>query len=336
MGLHTFFKKKFLAGNRSEDRKIAFSMKPVQGPWGGSSIFVSQLSEFLKQRGYTVFYDLDHDPDLIILVDPRTDNEYKIFGPEQIAEYIKIHPNARVLHRINECDRRKDTDFMDSMLAEANTVADYTVFISEWLRDYHTGKWFDIRKPHRAVYNGADSAIFYPSKKTGDNRATDIFRIVTHHWSDNRLKGFDVYAQVDEMIAGDALEGIEFRVIGRWPADIKWKAAKTYPPCTGHDLAALLRDCHAYLTASLWEPCGMHHVEGAQCGLPLIYHEDGGGIVEAGRKYGIGFKDDVKSAVLTMRYNYAKFRRNLFQSMPSGDRMCMAYAEIIQKLIYED
>ncbi|MDF1593158.1 MAG: hypothetical protein P1P89_16710, partial [Desulfobacterales bacterium] len=91
-------------------------MKPVEGPWGGSNVFVLQLSDFLKRRGYTVVYDLDHDLDVIILVDPRTDNEYKIFGPEQITGFKKRNPNVRVLHRINECDRRKNTAFMDSML----------------------------------------------------------------------------------------------------------------------------------------------------------------------------------------------------------------------------
>lgn len=77
----------------------------------------------------------------------------------------------------------------------------------------------------------------------------------------------------------------------------------------------------------------MHHVEGAQCGLPLIYHEDGGGIVEVGLKCGIGFTDNVKDVILEMRENYTLYRDRLLRNIPSGDRMCIDYAEIIQRLL---
>ena len=77
----------------------------------------------------------------------------------------------------------------------------------------------------------------------------------------------------------------------------------------------------------------MHHVEGAQCGLPLVYHEDGGGIVEAGRKYGIGFRDDPAEALRQMAARLPEFRNKLLTAMPSGDRMAMDYADLFQYLV---
>ena len=156
---------------------------------------------------------------------------------------------------------------------------------------------------------------------------------MTHHWSDNMLKGFDVYEQLDSDIAEGRLSDVELWIVGRWPKTIHWRAARTFPPSSGDTLASLLRKCHAYVTASRWEPCGMHHVEGAQCGLPMIYHEDGGGIVEAGQRYGIGFRDDVCGAVELMRDEYATHRARLFANMPSGQKMCMAFADLVQDLI---
>ena len=79
----------------------------------------------------------------------------------------------------------------------------------------------------------------------------------------------------------------------------------------------------------------MHHVEGAQCGLPLLYHEDGGGIVEAGEKYGIGFRDDLVSVIEQARSSYTELRQKVLDHSPSGDRMCIAFTELIQKLITE-
>jgi glycosyltransferase involved in cell wall biosynthesis len=313
--------------------RVAFNLRPVRGPWGGSRAFVVQLATYLTRLGYAVGFDIAGDVDLIILVDPRIDN-VRPWGPREIAAYKAAHRQARVLHRVNECDQRKGTDFMDGLLREANAVADYTVFISEWLRDYHAARWFDVARPHRAIYNGADPRVFHPvggARYAGEGP----FQLVTHHWSDNPLKGFDVYQEVDRLIADGELKDTGLWVVGRWPAGLRWRGATTWPATHGVDLAGKLRRCHAYLTASRWEPGGMHHVEGAQCGLPLVYHEDGGGIVEAGRRYGIGFRDDVRAAIQAMRADYERLRRQVLEATPSGDRMCFEYLTVIQRLLCE-
>lgn len=307
-------------------------MRPVSGPWGGSSPFVWQLRGFLEARGYAVRFDLRRPADAILLIDPREDLQSKAFGLREIAEHKAANPGARVIHRVNECDQRKKTSFMDAILEKAHAVADHTVFISEWLRDYFAARWFDPAKPHEVIYNGASVRDFHPLGASRW-RAGEPLRIVTHHWSDNPLKGFDIYEIVDRLIAAGELPGFEFWVIGRWPKTLVWQAARTFPPARGAQLGAQLRQCHLYLTATRWEPCGMHHVEGAQCGLPLIFHRDGGGVVEAGERYGLGFTDDVKTALLTAREAYPELKQRVMAAMPSGDRMCLAYAETIQRVL---
>ena len=131
------------------------------------------------------------------------------------------------------------------------------------------------------------------------------------------------------------LERVCHALIGRWPADIKWRATNALPPAADGALGDLLRQCHLYLTASLWEPCGAHHVEGVQCGLPLIYHEDGGGIVEAGQKYGLGFRDNLAAVLGQARAQYGELRERVIGQMPNGDEMCLQFARVITKLIVE-
>ena len=77
----------------------------------------------------------------------------------------------------------------------------------------------------------------------------------------------------------------------------------------------------------------MHHVEGAQCGLPLVYYADGGGIVEAGEKYGMVYRDNLKEVLLKARDEYPLLRQKVIQNMPSGDLMSFEYFRIIQQLL---
>ena len=76
----------------------------------------------------------------------------------------------------------------------------------------------------------------------------------------------------------------------------------------------------------------MHHVEGAQCGLPVLYHEDGGGIVELASRYGIAYRDDVAGAIAEMRARYPELRRRVVEQPPSGTAMCADYVRLIESL----
>ncbi|MFA7233381.1 MAG: hypothetical protein WC076_04640 [Terrimicrobiaceae bacterium] len=311
---------------------VAVSMVPTRSPWGGASPFVWQLHDILRRRGCKVQYHLRGRVDLVFIIDPRNDHPAKRFGLRELRGFRKERPDVPVLHRINECDQRKGTNDIDELLRETNALCDHTVFIAEWLRDYFAAKWFDLSRPHSCIYNGADPAVYHPFGSANAGQGEPL-TIATHHWSDNPLKGFDIYELVDHLIADGKLPGFKLRVIGRWPKSIQWRSAELFGPMTGRPLARKLRECHIYLTASRWEPCGMHHVEGAQCGLPLVYHEDGGGIVEAGKKYGLGYRGDPTGAIREVAARLPEFRRRVFANMPSGDRMAMDYADVCRMLM---
>jgi glycosyltransferase involved in cell wall biosynthesis len=311
---------------------VAINMKPNKGPWGGASSFIWQLHRYLVNRGFDVVYSLSKQVDVIVLIDPRTGPADRCFGVEEIKSYQDKQPDVKVIHRVNECDQRKSTDFMDAVLERANRVADFTVFISDWLFRYHADRWFDDRRAWTVIYNGADPRVFFPARRPPQD-AGSALRIVTHHWSSHHMKGFPVYAELDGLIQQGVIEDVELWVAGRWPSDLTWHTARLFPPTKGMALAGILRQCDIYITASLWEPGGMHHVEGAQCGLPVLYHEDGGGIVDMCCRYGVAFRDDLVAAFEHVRKDMPELRRKVFQHMPSGDQMVHDYANIIQRLV---
>lgn len=307
---------------------IAFNVRPKIGPFGGANQWASQLTNALKLAGYKVVYELNRDVNLVMGTHLGLSGQLEISW-EKIAEAKRKNPLLRVIQRINDNDVRKGTSQMTKALSAANRCADHTIFVSSWLRDHHARQWFDTNRPHTVIEPGADPSIFHPIGQCPWSPGHTM-RIVTHHWSDNPAKGFDVYAAIDVAIAQGRLLGCEFWMIGRWPRGLTWRTARTYPPVSGHSLAGLLRQCHVYISASRNEPGAMHPVEGVQCGLPLLYSAYSGGTVLLGKRFGILLGDEPVTAIEEMRSRYRDLHRAVLENSPSGDAMCTAYRRLIQ------
>ena len=295
--------------------KIFFNQVVKNAPWGGGNSFLIKMIELLRNEGHQITFKLKKKIDLIFIV-----SNFKALDP-RIFQYHKRYPTTKILHRINECDKRKDTNYVDDLINQSNQIADKTIFISNWLADYFIKKGFT--KEYKVIYNGCDTSIFYPyEEKTLD----DIFKLVTHHWSSNWMKGFDIYTKLDEYL--DKRDDISFTYIGN-P-----KNTKVIQPKNGIALGNELRNHDAYITASRWEPCGMHHIEGASCGLPVLFHEDGGGINESCKNYGIEYSDidSCIRAIELMKKRYFQLRDQIPYEYLSAKRCCSEYYELILDL----
>lgn len=310
---------------------VAINLRPRSGSWGGANQWVAQMVRWLEFTGYAVRFDLKQKPDCVLLTHTglATATEFDFAAVEKLRKNKGFVP---CLHRINDNDIRKETSEMDAYLARSSGVADHTVFVSGWLRDYHAGKWFDVSRAHSVIHPGADPRYFHPigNQAPKDKEKT---RLVTHHWSNHWKKGFDVYQEIDRLLAGPLGEKFELWVIGRWPEEIQWQQARTLRAASGAELASLLRQCHGYVSASRFEPGAMHVVEGLQCGLPLIYHPDTGGTVEWGKSFGVEIGSDLAGALENFAGQRADLRKKLLATPPSGAVMASEYGQLIQGLI---
>jgi glycosyltransferase involved in cell wall biosynthesis len=310
---------------------VAFNMKWRRGPYGGGNQWLGQVASYLSRCGYRTVSGLGNSVDCVVGTHAGLGGDLTI-PYSDVLRAKEANPRLRCIQRINDNDIRKGTNRMDSYLAECNRAADHTVFVSEWLRDYHAERWFDRSRPHSVIHNGADPSLFHPFGariwKPGEP-----LRLVTHHWSDNPAKGFPVYEALDGAIADGTLSGVELWIVGRWPSGIRWRSAKTLPACSGHRLASVLRKCHVAVTASRHEPGAMHPVEAMQCGLPLLYTGDTGGTVELGRRFGVLLEGDFRGAMDQLKESYAVLRKEVLGQAPSGDVMCASYRRLVQQLI---
>lgn len=313
--------------------KIAIGYRLQPGPWGGGNRFVSALSEGLVQAGHCVVFALaDANIDIILLMDPRSRLPLFSFGAGAILRYLTFrNPRAIVIHRVNECDERKNTRHMNKLLTRANYCADHTVFVGSWLRDLPA--WRAAPPVESSVIlNGADSRVFNPRgfvPWTGN----EPLKLVTHHWGGNWMKGFDIYARLDAMLAGDAWkERIRFTYVGNLPKGFRFRHARYVAPLTGQALADELRSHHAYLTASMNEPGGNHQNEGALCGLPLLYRKSGC-LPEYCAGFGVPFDPETfETALSQLMSTYEELAGRMRTYPHTAERMTANWLALLQAL----
>ena len=313
--------------------KISIGSKIKDGPWGGGNLFLINLTNRLKKEGYTVIDHLhDKDIDIIYLFDPRKESELATFNHIDIANYLYyINSNAKVIHRINECDERKNTKGVNEFFINANKVADKTIFVSEWLQNLYLKQGF-YSDDYEVILSGSNKEVFNILGKKTYNSG-EKFKIVTHHWGNNWNKGFDIYTQLDRLLHEEGFNNIEFTYIGNLPKKFSFSNSVHIHPLSGKDLAEELKKHHLYLTASLNEPSGNHHIEAALCGLPIMYINSGG-IPEYCKGYGIQFtKSTFIESLKTIKSNILEYEKKMHKYPYDSELMNEKYLNSMINLI---
>ncbi len=313
--------------------KIAIGYKIQTGPWGGGNAFAKSLSSFLKKKNHEVVYDLrDNDVDIILLTDPRGRSPQVTINAGMIIRYLLfVNNKALVVHRINECDERKGEKYINKLLKNANYVADHTVFIASWLKS------LDLcmnKNKSSIILNGGDKKIFNSKRNVRWDGKFPI-KLVTHHWGGNHQKGMDIYNKLDQLMDDIKWKNkIEFSYIGNIPGKSVFKNIKHILPCFGKKLSNIISSHHLYVTGSINEPGGMHHIEGALCGLPILYR-DSGSLPEYCRGFGVSFNNDldVINGLEKIIYNYDYFKDKIAFYDRSSEKMCGEYYDLFKDLL---
>ena len=157
---------------------------------GGGNLFAINLKEFLISKGHDVINNLnDTDIDIILITEPRKTSESSAFTHLDVKDYINfVNKESLIVHRLNECDERKGTNFVNKYLIEANKVADYTVFVSTWLKNLYLDQGINT-KNNNVILAGANELVFNPKGKASFDKDEKL-KFVTHHWGANWNKRF--------------------------------------------------------------------------------------------------------------------------------------------------
>tara|TARA_A100001035_G_C27785680_1_gene504222 strand:+ start:4111 stop:5211 length:1101 start_codon:yes stop_codon:yes gene_type:complete len=316
--------------------KVSIGSRIVEGPWGGGNLFAINLRDYLIKKGHKVVFDLAHsDIDLILLTDPRSKKESSsTFNHIDILKYKNlVNPNVSVVQRVNECDERKNTNNINQLYLEASNVSDHVIFVSSWLREIYLNLGLKKEKTS-VILAGSNKAIF--NDKNGLNwNGKEKLKIVTHHWSSHENKGFKVYKELDNLLEKkEWSEKIQFSYIGNLPHNFEFKNSIKIQPLHGARLANKLKENHIYITASQNEPSGNHHIEAAQCGLPIMYLKSGG-IPEYCKGFGVELLD-LEETINKITSEYKFYKKELKKYPFNSEEMCEQFLEIFETIDLEN
>jgi hypothetical protein len=294
---------------------INFAAKDIA--YGGGNVFVLNIVKHLsKLKNVTITYTLDDDIDIYFLIDIRKDGRFKKYTFDEIYNNKVKNGKGKIVYRINDCDVTRTRKSLEPMITKYAEKIDHFVFNSDFIRDYYHDK-YDIFHTKRSsvIYNTSDSSSFYPKEMKLNKK----LRIVTHHWSDNINKGYDIYHKLYQL--SKERNDIEMVFVGRKFNDNYQDHPPVLGPYKGLELANVLRSCDIYITGSIYDACPMHVLEGLSCGLPMLYidHEGGGKNICTfnTRDVGVPFKNikDVERGIKDIVTNYKTYRKNIEKNL---------------------
>ena len=271
--------------------RIVFGNTPKKATTacGGGNVLLSMLRDHLVKKGHDVVFHLDDKCDVAFVSDPRT------------AKHL-YESGLPVVQRVGDVGTHGKPQ-LTTLLRQTLPYAAAIIYPSEWAKS-QLSVYADI--PTFVIPNVADSSVF--NKK---------FKVVTHHWSDNPMKGKEIYEKLQR---DQESLNIEFTFIGRPCFDVK-EPTRYIPPMSKEQLVEELPKHDFYVTASKLEAGANHVLEAMACGLPVFYHAEGGSIPEYVGKRGVAYED------------YSELY-SILSPMKSLDEVCEEYCSVLEK-VYE-
>mgnify|MGYP003117410424 CR=1 FL=1 len=301
--------------------KVYLNRQPKHGPWGGGIKTVNKLVSDLQNRGHEVVHRLVPDLDIIFCIDPRP-NDYGEWY-QHFLNYRERFRNTKIVQRVGDLGTHSKPELTD-LVRQTLPLSDFLIFPSEWARD-----WIGYQKDNYAIVNNCPMSIFHKHKKLSKELGSPI-RLVTHHWSTNPKKGFDIYEQLDD-ICKDSSQ-YEFTYIGRKPEDINF--LNYFAPLEADAISKELPNYDIYVTASKEEAGANHVVEALACGLPVIYHEEGGSILNYCEGYGLKYYnfEGLKKNIEEITSNYGFYKEKVLGYDKTNQEVVDSYLNFLEQI----
>jgi len=299
---------------------IFINFRNTTNSYGGGNQFVNAYVSYLKKiNNVNIVYDLTDKIDIYLIIGIRKDNKFKRYSMDEIINNKKNNKNnnhGKIICRINDCDFTRKIRTIETGFIQYLNDFDLLIYNSYFIKRYYESKYDEfVNKKNKVIHNSCDSAIFFPKTKHSNKK----IRIVTHHWSDNVNKGYYYYKKFAQYCLNNT--DYEFSFIGRKFNDkFDINGVNCIHEMSGMELSNELRKYDVYLSASIYDACPMHVIEGLSCGLPILYIDIEGGGRELCQltldKVGESFLnfDELLSKLDIIKNNYDYYYQNILKN----------------------
>jgi len=301
--------------------KVYINRRPKKGPWGGGIKTVNKLVDALTAEGHDVTFQLVPNIDIIFCIDPRP-NEYGEWY-QTFLQYKSVYQETKIVQRVGDLGTHSKPE-LTHLVKQTLDYSDFFIFPSEWAKE-----WIGFGGKNYEIVHNCPMKIFHKHKAEDKNIEGKI-KLVTHHWSMNPKKGFEFYQRLEEHIKkGDKYE---FTYIGRKPD--KYKFSNYLSPMDSESISKELPKHHIYLTASIEEAGANHVLEAMACGLPVVFHQGGGSILNYCDEYGLKFSnfEEMIKSIEQMVDNYTTHKDKVLGYTKDNTQVVESYMRIISNL----
>jgi len=301
--------------------RVYLNRTPKYGPWGGGIKTVNKLAEALQAAGHEVVFRLVPDIDVIFCIDPRP-NEFGEWY-QNFLYYREAFKDVKIIQRVGDLGTHSKPELTE-LVRLTLPHSDFLIFPSEWAKD-----WINYDGDNCDVVHNCPVDIFHEHKRS-TGLDGDVIKLVTHHWSMNPKKGFDVYGELQNYI--DKNDKYKFTYMGRKPEDCQ--ISNHLPPMSAEEVARELPNHHIYITASKEEAGANHVLEAMAAGLPVVFHKDGGSILNYCKDYGLEFTtfEEMMEKIDEISNDYEFYKQKVLSYDKSNDQVVESYLKIISNL----
>ena len=274
--------------------KIFISYKTKNEAWGGGNQFLKNLK--VKLFKMQQICDEPKDADIILF-----NSHHNLI--ETLFYKIK-YPKKKFVHRIDgpiSSYRGEKEKKLDKLIHLFNSkISNGTIFLSKWSKDENIKKGYFVNN-NQVIYNAPDNTIFKEKKYSLDTQNRKI-KIIASSWSENILKGFDIFKHLDENLD---FNKYQMTFVGN--SKIEFKNIEMIKPVKSELLYSYIEDSDVFIFASKIESCSNLLLEAMATGIPVLV-VDGTSNNEIFNSNGYIFKDktDVINKLEQLIDNYEK------------------------------